>query len=533
MDEIIHQVRSEISSAWRFRWWGMLALWLVCVVGALVVASLPNQYAASAKIFVDASSRLDDVIGGVAFGWDMQDQVERVRQELLSRRVLEQVARDSDLDLRSDSPQAFAALIDSLRERIEFEETRRRSADPRAVLDTVLTISFSDRNRETALAVVRTLLETFVGDVVRGGQGEAETARGVVSTQIMSLRERLKATEDAIAEFKSQNVGLLPGSEGDYFSRLQSAKEQLRDLEAERRSAQQRRDTLRAQLASGQPLLPAGSITTASQGSAASEGDTQTRINRTEAQVSDLLLRFTDVHPEVVQLKQQLERLRKQREEELAALAAASGSEFEGAAYATNPVYQQIQSALNAANVEIAEFDSQIAERQQRVNELNDQINVIPRKEAELQGLEREYGELKEIHDELVRRLERERLGTAAVNDDVNFSVLEEPFVGFNPTAPNRTLLNAGVLVLGFGTGGALAYLLALLNPVFSSSRSLRTYTEVPVLGSVAVSRTAAQQRARKLQILGFATSGVVLVGMFVALVAFSGEVARFVQALL
>lgn len=510
----------------------MLTAWVVSLVGALVIAVIPDKFEASARIFVDATSRLDEVMGSVAIEWNMQDQVERVRQQMLSRPVLEKVARDSDLDLRATTPQALNGLVSSLQQRITIEETRKRVPDPRMVTDAILTIRFGDSSRETALTVVQTLLNTFVRDVVRGGQGESDTARDVVTTQIASLRERLTSTEDAIAAFKSDNVGLLPGTEGDYFMRLQVATEQLRELEADRRSALQRREILRAQLASGSPVLPQGIATTTTTQTGPGV-DTQSRITQAEVQLNDLLLRFTDAHPEVVQVRQQLERLRRQREEELAALAAATGAEFEGVPYATNPVYQEIQSALNSSNVQIAELDARVAEREQRVNELRQQINVIPGKEAHLRGLEREYGELKEIHDDLVRNLERERLGTAAVQDDVNFSIIEEPFAGFAPVAPNRLLLNASMLVAGFVVGGGIAYLLSLLNPVFSSSRALRAYTPLPVLGSITAEVSPAQQLARKLQVAGLAALGVTLVVVFAFLIKFSEEAAVFVQGLI
>ena len=44
MQEIWQLIRSEISGAWRYRWWGMIAAWFTCVGGWLFVFSMPDIY---------------------------------------------------------------------------------------------------------------------------------------------------------------------------------------------------------------------------------------------------------------------------------------------------------------------------------------------------------------------------------------------------------------------------------------------------------------------------------------------------------
>jgi polysaccharide chain length determinant protein (PEP-CTERM system associated) len=540
MEDLLPIIRAHVVSVWRFRWWAMAASWLITLLGFVAVAFWPDTYEAEAVVYVEASSRLDEVIGGVAIEWNIQEQVDRVRREMLSRPVLETVVRQTDLQLRVNTPQEMSALLGTLQERIAIvDPPRRPGADPRRPTDTALTISYSDRNRDTALAVVDTLLKTFVRDVIRGGQGASDLARTFLVERIADYEKMLTEREAALAQFKRENVGLLPGEQGgsgsDYFTRLQTNMEQLQELEADLRTAINRSEALRAQLSSENPALPPGVLQGATATAATPGNETQTRINELEDGLADLLLRFTDNHPDVIATRQQLDRLYEVRKQELAALAAAGGSEFEGSLLSTSPVYQSIQIALNEAKVEIADLESRIAEQRRRVAELQAKVDIMPEVEARLAGLTRDYDQVKTVHDELISRLEQERLGTAAVrvSDDVNFSVIQPPVADFTPTMPNRSLMLLGLFAVAIAGGGGVAYLMTLLRPVFARARTLQDFAQLPVLGTVSAMHGPGHRRQIGGQLAAFCGLGILLVVTFGALVALRQEAAAFAQSML
>ncbi len=88
--------------------------------------------------------------------------------------------------------------------------------------------------------------------------------------------------------------------------------------------------------------------------------DTLSRIAQAQAQLDELLQRFTDKHPDVIAARANLAELKLRRTAEIqslrngdAAAAAASGA-------GGNPVFQSIQLALNQADVDIADLRSQV-----------------------------------------------------------------------------------------------------------------------------------------------------------------------------
>ena len=41
MNALVEDIVEEVRGAWRFRWWGLLAAWIVGVVGWFIVMLLP------------------------------------------------------------------------------------------------------------------------------------------------------------------------------------------------------------------------------------------------------------------------------------------------------------------------------------------------------------------------------------------------------------------------------------------------------------------------------------------------------------
>src|SRR3974377_614528 len=76
--------------------------------------------------------------------------------------------------------------------------------------------------REKALAVVKSLLNYLVEETLGGKRSGSDEAQKFLREQIADYEKRLVAAEGALAEFKRHNVGLVPGTQGDYFTRLQN-----------------------------------------------------------------------------------------------------------------------------------------------------------------------------------------------------------------------------------------------------------------------------------------------------------------------
>lgn len=525
MQEMFRYIVAEIRGTWRYRWFAILAAWAVCTVGWLLVLRMPDVYEARAQVFVDADSRLSEVMGQVGVAPGVGSQVFVVRQALLGRPQLEYTARETGLDKRASTIEEQEKLIDDLLENIVV--ATGRSGEGRRLF----TISFRDRDRAMAVSVVETLLRTFVEDVLKLKDQGTEQATGYIQDQLTYYGELLSEAEQKLAQFKRQNVGLLPGESGDIFERLQVEMNVLKSVQSNLQVELDGQIELRRQLAAEDPYIPEATEGTGGMSLTGTSSD-QT-VRDLEAQRSQLLLAYTERHPDVVAISEQLTQLYKKQEEERAALARG-GSGIEGAANANNPVYQSVQIALNECGVRIAALRSQLSQQQRIVAELNNQINTIPEVEARYAELTRDYSQYQSLYDELLEQRERERLATAGEDRDiVTFNITEPPAAGLEPVAPLRGLFLGGVLVVGLGFGTVLAWLINQLNPVFHDARSLRAFAHRPVLGVVGVTWLERNRMQRRLNMMSFATASVALVFVCGLLIVFQDPLVVFMEALL
>ena len=81
-------------------------------------------------------------------------------------------------------------------------------------------MSFEDSNPKTAYRVVQSLLDTFMEDSLGIKRDDAGVAERFISQQLADYERKLLEAESKLAEFKKANVGLMPGTQGDYYQRL-------------------------------------------------------------------------------------------------------------------------------------------------------------------------------------------------------------------------------------------------------------------------------------------------------------------------
>jgi hypothetical protein len=172
----------------------------------------------------------------------------------------------------------------------------------------------------------------------------------------------------------------------------------------------------------------------------------------------------------------------------------------------SNPVYQSIQLALNQTDVEIASLRRELSGHQNKVVELRNMLDTMPQVEAEFARLNRDYDVNKANYTALVERLEKSRLGEeATTSGSVRFDVIEPPNAPFTPSSPHRTLLILGVLLFAIAAGGAIAFLLNMLRPVFQSTKSLAEATGLVVLGTVSMAMAPEQKRSLRKSYMRYA----------------------------
>ncbi|GAB6067014.1 Wzz/FepE/Etk N-terminal domain-containing protein [Methylothermus subterraneus] len=489
MYELLQQGLGYLKVASRYKWWGVLAAWVVCAAGWVFVSQMPDQYKAEAKVFVDTRSVLRPLLHGLTIEPDVSGQVRLMTRLLFTRPNLEKIARMTDLDLAAKDEKIMEAIINRLKSSLAIESANQVN---------IFTISAEDADPQLAKRLVQAMLTIFVEQALGETRRDSETAQRFLDQQILEYQRRMQEAEKAIEEFKRKNYGLLPGQGGDLYGELQAAQAQLEEAKLAVQEAQNRRDEIARQLEDEEPMF---------EDFGTAQSPTEAKIQALQTRIEELLIKYTDKHPEVIALKRSIAELKKQQAEAL--VNGENGAEDlagELAGGATNPVFQQMKLALSEAEANVASLKARVKAYEDKIQKLQAQMDARLKVETELKNLNRDYGTIKNNFETLLARREQARLSESVEQntDTVKFRVVDPPQVPSKPSAPNRILLSAAVLGVGFGVGFGLTLLLALVRPTFISIQQLREVTSLPVLGQVSMHWVPAIRRQKLREFLGF-----------------------------
>ncbi len=517
MHDLIRQLVTYIRGALRYRWWLLGTAWVVCLIGWPIVANMPDKYQASARVFVDTHSLLKPLLRGLAVQTNEQSRIKLMTKTLLSRPNLEKLTRMTDLDLKAKTSEEMERLLDGLKKDIAFKGAGRRNAN-------MYTIGYVNENPELAKLVVKSLLTIFVESNLGETRKDQDTAHQFLEQQIEEYEARLSKAEDELTQFKQKNMGFMSGSADGYYSRLSSMKDQLQSAKLELNIQQDRVKVLKRQL-DGEKPMAANPLNDPKVVAAATE--TESRIKNLNLMLDELLLKFTEQHPDVIAAQQTIKILKeKQIKEEAAAINAAEDRAKEkgrtpSAGLEHNVVYQQMKMAYSTAEAEVAAKKVVVAEYARRIKKLESAVDRVLLVEKERGQLNRDYDAVKKQYAGLVTRLESARLSRKVDTrtDTVKFRVIDPPRVPHEPSGPNRIIFSSAVFIVGLGLGTALAFLMSQLRPTFDDRRFMSEIIGLPVLGSVDMVWTDAQKKARASRGLAFfivllalaATYGIVL----------------------
>jgi polysaccharide chain length determinant protein (PEP-CTERM system associated) len=514
----------QIRGAWRFRRTAMAVAWLVCVIGWLVVLALPDTYSANARVYVDTRTRLSQVTQGIAVESNIASEAEAVREALLGGPQLEKVARLAVPGFATAPPARQADIIESLHKNLDVEADRDAEQQKNQPAD-LYTITYTDRNRQTARRVVDQLLRLFLANSLGGTQEGSEQAQQFLTQQITEYDKKLADAESRLADFKREHPGLVPGATGDFFARLHAETDELDKDRLALTIAEQKRDELRRQLAGELPVMGASA--------GASGADTATQIREAQAHLDDLLLRFTDKHPDVISARRALEDLKERQKAELSAARRGDQAAIAATGLAANPVYQGMKLQLSQVDVEVAAARQQVADQEAKIAEQRKMINTAPQVEAEYERLNRDYDVTHHEYQALVERLSRAKLSDKAdATGVVRFEVVDPPTASAEPVFPQRPRLILAVLAGGLAAGLGVAWLMHQLRPVFTSPRQLTDLTQLPVLGSVSMTWLERHRAVARRAVWAYSLGAAALVLLALVALLTNGITSQFLHTL-
>ena len=494
MNGLLDELRVALHAIWMRRWIALAVAWGIAVLGWAMVAQIPNSYESRARVSVQMNTILPNAVGITPA--DQQKDMDTIRQTLTSAVSLEKVVRGTDLANTVKTDRDVADRVAGLSKAIKIT----------AQQDNLFEIVATGASPKVTRQVVQKLIDLFVEQNLSGDRDETSTSLKFLDAQLEQRQKQLADADAKRADFQNHYLGSLPGS-GSLTDRMGAARTAMAQVESDLAAAQSSLAAVNGQMA-GVPASVAGAA------SAAGVGPARARLNAIQGQLADARARgYTENHPDVIALRNQL----------AAAQAAARGEPVAaGAASATNPAYLSLRSIQADKQAQVAALLARKAQLQGDLDAITAKLAGDPGVAAQQSKIDNDYQVLKDGYAKLLADREAIKLRGQAQSqtDSIKFSVIDPPTAPRVPTAPNRPLLLTGVLIAALGGGVAAAFVLGQLKTTFATAARLEKATGMPVLGSIGELVTAAQTAARR-RMLVYYGGGVA--GLGVAYVALLG----------
>jgi polysaccharide chain length determinant protein (PEP-CTERM system associated) len=515
MDELFQRALAYLRAMWHRRWIGLAAAWIAAIIGVAVVYRIPEKFEASARVYVDTQSLLRPVMAGLAIQPNLDQQVALMSRTLISRPNVEKLVRMADLDLGVKSNTERDDLIDNLMRTIQLTGN---------VSSNIYIISYRDSKPQQAKDVVQSILTIFVESSLSDKRQDTRGAVKFLDEQIKRYEQSLQLAETRLKEFKLKYMGV-PGQAGqpgqDFFAKMGKLSDDIASTRLELRAAEESRESYKRELAGESPtLLPEGS---GSEVQIASP-EIDTRIAAQKAKLDELLRTYTDQHPDVVGTRRVIAALEEQRKETLQArekAVRAAGKPVDS--IDRNPVFQQMRISLADAEATVASLRARLAAYESQYAHLKASARLMPEVEAEFAQLNRDYDVQKKTYGDLLARREAATMGVDVQDTGgTQFRVIDPPRVAPQPVAPTRITLLGIAFAMALAAGLLASFVASELLPTFHDSRSLREFTQRPVVGMVALLPSESAQKNRRRSVYMFAGGLSGLVAAFAAVVAFA-----------
>ena len=437
-------------------WWLLVPFVLVVAAATAAAFLLPKRYVSSCLVVIKASGVPEKIIANVADELDARRH-QTIRQEILSRSRLEKV--NEELQPYPDAPTVSAA-VERLQNVVQVNFKGRDA----------FSIEFSHRDPRMAQGVTDRVASLFIDEFRRSRQTQVEGAADFLDTELQDAQRQLNTKEEALRRYKEANMGRLPEQLQATLSTLQRLQLEIQALDQSLDAAEGRLERLTAR--------DAGPESTAS---SPSTGPTEREA--LELELARLRQRYTDEHPDVKALAARLRAMAP------VSPAPAADTDYSSAAMA------QIERAR-------ADVSDLVARRQRlrgQVEAMQARVEQMPRTEQELATLTRDFNQLRENYQTLLRKKMEaqtaERLQRRWTED---FEILDRAQVPEQHASPNRRLFVLAGIVLGLCIGIGAAVLAEIFSPYVLSLDDLESTVPLPVLAVlplVAAAEAAAAAR--------------------------------------
>jgi uncharacterized protein involved in exopolysaccharide biosynthesis len=540
MEEQTRDIRDYIDAFRRRRALVLTSFIVVFSLSLLAALLWPPTYRSTATILIEEQAIPAELVRSTITTYAWQ-RIQTISQRVMSRANLLEIVDKYKLYASKRSRETSEEIVERIRADIKLEPVSAEVIDPRTGRPTAATIaftlSFDGENPVVTQKVASELTTLYLNENIKSRTEKVAETYDFLTDEANKLNQQIAEYEAQLAVFKEKNANRLPELKDFNMQQMDRTEAQLRDIQNELRSLEERKVYIEAQLSQVHPSGPVFS----------SDGqpvlNTQARLKSMKTEYAVASAKYSPEHPDVIKLKREIEGLEKQtgpvsprpeQAKELAQLRgelAASREKYSAdhpdvirltrqiealeaglkeqprlpetnaaAEKPDNPAYISLKTQLEGIEIGTRAAIAKSDQLRVKLADYEKRILQTPQAEREYLNILRDYNnarekyrdiKAKQMEAQVGQELEKERKGE-------RFSLIEPPQLPEKPIKPNRP----AIIFLGliFSLGSSLGYVLiteALGNTVRRRSVAMDLVT---TLLSVIPYRENQEDVARKLK---------------------------------
>lgn len=483
-------IREAINFAWRQ--WKFIAsvTGLILLIGAIYIVRQTPLYTASAQLLLDPrkekAAGQDAVLTDAVLDLPMvESQIAIIKSSSLLRRVVEKERLVNDPEFGVSPAAAGFDILGSIKSffsRTPTSDAQRPASRPTAdgsdisdappdVIATienikpsvavtragqalVLNVSFTSAQPAKAASLANAIADAYVVDKLDARFDAARRASAWLSDRLVELRQKLRESEEAVAKFRADN-NLVTSSQGASLSQEQLGQLNSRLVQARAETAEKK-----ARLELLQKIQNGGGNISALPDvmNSGTIADLRKQENDLSRQEADLLARYSDRHPSVVNVRAQIADVRRAIGAEIKRLAANIQNE-----------YQLAKARQDAV--------------EKTLREVTGQTDLDNTKAITLRELERTATVNKSLFEDFLQRARvTQEQSTFEARDARVITPALTPNI---PSSPKKMQIMLVSLILGLMAGVGGAYAIERMNAGFTTPRQVEEMLDMPLLASI------------------------------------------------
>jgi len=457
---------------------------LAPLAGWMVSYAFSAKYTSQALILVEGQKVPESMVQPVV-SEDLTARIATLQQQILSHSALQPVVERLQLGKNGNVDD----VIDNIRLNMSVEPVpdlsqigttaiKKKPGQGSPVPGFYLKYTASNpREAQAVCSELTSLMITYNGKSI---DAAAAGTSDVLSKGLEDAKNHLDDLDARVAAFKKQYVGQLPGDQDNNLKILLGLNSQLEANTQTLNREQQDKSYTESLLAEQVSAWKSAQDSTNPQ-------TLQKQLNDLQAQLPQLLARYTADHPDVIKAKADIAELRKKLDEVNKAAEQAPEASTEQASANEPPEIQKLRLQIHQYADAIAAAGRDQKRLQQEIAVYQGRVTLTPSVEEEYKLLARDYENAQKNYQDLLADKSK-----ADLTSKMNLQQQGERMFPLNPASlpeepsfPNRLLFAGGGLGAGLALGLGLAMWLELRDNSIRTEADAEAALQLPLLVAV------------------------------------------------